>query len=188
MFAILVIGTAFGNFLFKKTDNIKMVSEPILENVLPVDTTNNKIMRPYINPNVKILKKYYNYSDSLENQLDSIIYYNNVYMQNTGVIYGSEEEFDVIAIADGQVIEVSEDQTFGKTIKIKHQNDAISIYHFLSNVLVSNNKEVKKGDIIGKSGTSNLLPEPSFQLYIEFALKGEFLNIEDFYDKDISEI
>ena len=65
-------------------------------------------------------KSYYDYKAEEENQEASIIYYENTYIQNTGVDYVSKEVFDVNSIADGTVISVTQDDIVGQTIKIKH--------------------------------------------------------------------
>ena len=44
-----------------------------------------------------------------EEQEKSIIYYEDTYMQNSGVDYGTETEFEVISILEGTVINVKED-------------------------------------------------------------------------------
>ena len=95
---------------------------------LPVIATEIRIARPYHNGNGKILKNYYDYKSDEASQENSIIYYGNTYMQNSGIDYGMEEEFEVVSILDGTVMEILEDDIMGKTIKIKHNNDLISVY------------------------------------------------------------
>ena len=69
---------------------------------------------------VTINKTFYDYTKTPEEQENAIIFYENTYMQNSGVDYGMNEEFDVISILDGTVMEVIDDEIMGKTIKIKH--------------------------------------------------------------------
>ena len=64
-------------------------------------------------------------------------------MPNTGIDYNYEEQFDVLSIYSGTVIDVIENELMGKTVEIRHNNELISVYQGLDNV------EVQKGDIVG---------------------------------------
>ena len=68
-------------------------------------------------------------------QENSIILFEDTYMQNSGVDYSLEEVFDVICILDGSVISVKEDNLLGTTVEVRHSNDLISVYQSLSEVI-----------------------------------------------------
>lgn len=164
----------------------KQVSTPIVEKIIPVVSVNN-IIKPYVEEDVTILKNYYDWQQK-ENQPDSLIFYNNTYMQNTGVIYGRNEEFNIISIADGNVIRIDDNELAGKTVEIRYSNDVIGIYHFVTDVSLKVNDNIKQGTIIGKSSISNLVDNTKYQLYFELIIKGELVNPENYYGKSINEL
>ena len=77
---------------------------------LPVINTDVVISRPYSNGSVSVVKDYYDYKGDSSSQENSIVYYGNTYMQNSGVDYGMSEAFEVVSILDGTVMEVLDDE------------------------------------------------------------------------------
>ena len=165
------------------------VSQTIFEDDMPVVNTTPTIIRPYTNTNVKIVKDFYDYQADEEKQQNSIIYYESTYLQNSGISYGGvEETFEVVAILDGTVTSVKEDNTLGKIVEVRHSNDMISVYQSLSEVTVKENDEIKQGTIIGKSGSSNISKELNNHLHFELIIKGQIVNPENYYDKKVDEL
>ena len=146
------------------------------------------LIKKYLTKFVKIVKNYYDYQSDSSVQENSIIYYGNTYMQNSGVDYGLDDIFDVVSILDGIVMEVTDDDIMGKTVKIKHSNDLISVYQSLGDVFVKVNDEIVQGTVIGTSGESNVSPELSRHLHFELYYKGSVVNPENYYDKKINEL
>lgn len=171
-------------------DDYEYVSKTIFDDVIPVvnEQEENVIKRPYLDSNVKIVKGYYDYQDDSESQENSLIYSENTYIQNSGVSYGNNDVFDVVAILDGIVIDVKEDNLLGKIIEVRHSNDVISIYQSLSEVNYKINDAVVQGDVIGKSGTSNISPELNNHLHFELIVNGLTVNPENYYDKSLSDL
>lgn len=169
-------------------DNTTYVTNTIFDDTVPVVADTTKIIRPYVDSNIKIYKRFYNHADSEESQKEAIITYQNTYLQSSGVCYSNESSFDVVSILDGTVIDVKEDELLGKVIEIRHSNDVISIYQGLSEVSVEKDMRVKAGDMIGKSGTSNLFKDAKNILYFEFVVNGTTVNPEEYYDKQINEL
>ena len=155
---------------------------------VPVVSVDVKIIRPYIGEEVKILKNYYDYKGDANSQEESIVYYGNTYMQNSGVDYGMGEAIDVVSILDGVVMEVVDDDILGKTIKIKHNNDLISVYQSMGEVNVSVDDKVMQGMIIGKSGESNVSSDLGNHLHFELYHNGNVVNPEEYYDKLVGEL
>jgi len=60
----------------------------------------------------------------------------------------------VVATADGSVIQVGYDGTFGNCIIIDHGNGITTLYGHLSKILVRSGQQVKRGDQIGLVGHS----------------------------------
>lgn len=173
---------------FNDKDNFDYVSKTIFDDVIPVVNEVDVIKRPYLDSDIKILKTFYDYQDDSENQENSLIYNENTYIQNSGVSYGKDSTFDVVAILSGIVIDVKEDNLLGKTIEIRHSNDVISVYQSLSEVNYKINDTVMQGDVIGKSGISNISKELNNHLHFELIVKGLNVNPENYYDKKLADL
>ena len=172
----------------EKKEDLVYVSKTILSDVVPVIGESSKIIKPYVNDEVKIYKTFYQKDGNEEEQKNSIIEYGNTYLQSSGICYSLDKEFDVVAIMDGPVIDVKDDELLGKVIEIRHNNNVISTYNGLSEVSVEKDMVVKSGDMIGISGTSNIFKEAGNHLYFELAVNGKLVNPIDYYDKILGEI
>lgn len=177
----------------KEVEEVDSVVEENLDEVInssdvPVVNTEVPIARPYTNGNVKIVKNYYDYQADASSQENSILYYGNTYMQNSGVDYGMNAEFEVVSILDGTVTEVVDDEIMGKTIKIQHNNDLISVYQSMGSIDVNVNDSVVQGTIIGKSGEANVSSDLGNHLHFELYHKGSVVNPENYYDKYLSQL
>lgn len=154
----------------------------------PVVSEEKVIIKPYTDEEIKVLKTYYDYKADEASQQNAIILYNNKYMQNTGIAYGGKENFDVVSILDGEVVDVKDDKLLGKVIQIKHSEDVISVYQSLSEITVKKGDTVMQGQTIGKSGTSNISTDLGSHLLFELIIKGNIVNPEDYYNKTMSEL
>lgn len=185
--SIYLLERAIVNYSFDE-DDYDYVSETIFENETPVINTDIVIVKPYNDSNVKIVKQYYDYQADQESQENAIIYHENTYLQNSGVAYQGNETFDVVAILDGEVIDVTQDNLLGTIVQIKHENDMISIYQSLGETSLKKGDIVNQGQIIGRSGTSNISTELGNHLLFELIIKGQTVNPEEYYDKKLNEI
>lgn len=144
-----------------------------------------RIIRPYTDINVKVVLEYYDYLKTAEEQKNSIIYYEDTYMPSMGVAYSNNgEKFNVIAIMDGEVVEVLEDPLVGNSITIDH-GGMKSIYQSLSEIDVNVGDKVAQGSIIAVTGTSNINPSLENHLYFELILNNTNVNPEEYYDKEL---
>ena len=182
------ITASLQNTTEKAQKNIEYVSYEILtDNALPVSkeetqtTSNEDIVRPYTSEKVKIGKNYYDYKSEEQKQEDSIIYYENTYMQNTGTDYTSDEIFDINAISDGTVTSITTDDIVGTTIKIDHQNNMISIYQSVKDVKVKEKDTVTKGQVIATSGTNNISSDLGNHLHFELYKDNVLVNPEEIF-------
>lgn len=171
----------------KETD---LVDKEIIEqnNYLPVISNNEMIIKPFTSDSVKVLRGFYDYTTEAEKQESSIIYYENTYMQNSGIDYSSDAEFDVVSILDGTVIDVKSDNVLGNIVEIRHTNELISVYQSLSEITVKVDDKVVKGQIIGKSGESNINRDTSNCLHFELYYEGQIVNPEEYYDKNLTDL
>ena len=156
--------------------------------VLPVQTTKSLIIKPYLSENVSIGKYFYDFEGEREGQEKALVYYENTYMQNSGVDYISNSVFDVVSILDGEVISIEKDNTLGNIVKVKHEKDLISIYQGIDEVSVSKGDSVTQGQILGVSSTSKINPEYNSSLHFEVYYKGEIIDPENLYTLSIEDL
>ena len=170
----------------KQMENLEYVSYEILtDNVMPVSkeetVEQTDLVRPYEDQSVEIGKSFYDYQGEEENQQDSIIYYENTYIQNTGVDYVSKEVFQVRAIKDGTVTSITKDDITGTTIKIEHDNNMISVYQSVDKVTVKEKDKVTKGQQIAVSGTNNINSSLGNHLHFELYDKNVLVDPEKYF-------
>ena len=146
-----------------------------------------KMVKPYTNEEVQILKYFYDYQAEATTQEKSILYHENTYIQNSGMDFGLTDTFDVVSVLDGTVIDVREDELLGTVVEIKHDNDFISSYQSLSEVSVKKNDTVKQGQVIGKSGTNTIDQDLGNHLHFELYKSGEVVDPSKYFDQVISD-
>lgn len=155
---------------------------------IPVVSTGTEIKKPYLVDDVTVVRGFYSKDADEETQEKSLIYYEGTYMQNSGVDYKGSVAFDVVAILDGTVTSVKQDNILGTTVEIRHKNDLISIYQSLNEIIVKENDTVLQGQIIGKSGKNNISKDLEDHLHFELYYKGALVNPEEYYGKKIEEL
>ena len=154
-----------------------------------VDTTTEiKIVRPYTSDKVTVTKEFYNKDENVENQEKALIFYENTYMPNTGILYGSDEKFDVIAILNGTVKEIKEDEILGQMITIECDNKITAVYYTLGEIKVNEGDQITQNQVIATSGTSNIDSSKAESLLFETYIDGVLTNPNNLFDKSISEI
>ena len=195
---VMVIGVLFisisflGNILQSKVEYGNMAVSALKDNVTPVGKTDNvvesRIERPYVSSNVSISKSFYDMTDDEAKQQNSLVYYENTYLQNSGVLYSSTSAFDVICAIDGKVTNVSKDEILGNFVEITHNPNLKTIYYSLSEVQVKKDDTVMSGDVLGKSGDNSLSGETENCLLFEVYHNGTAIDPEDFYNMSIEDL
>lgn len=192
LFSMYFVQRFANNIMFSNNEEVEYVDGEIAENNsnndIPVVSTPTTIVRPYLDSSVSIGKTFYDYEGTSEEQEKSIIYYEDTYMQNSGVDYVSANVFDVITILDGTVISVEENDLLGTTIEVRHSNNLISVYQGLSDVIVEENMVVVQGQVIAKSGTSNINKDLGNHLHFELYYNGKIVNPEEYYNRNVDEL
>ena len=166
------------------------VSSEILSNNVEAvikEDTKVKIERPYKADNIEIAKTFYDYKSEEKSQEQSITYYENTYIQNKGVDYKSENPFQVFSVLDGKVISITEDEIVGTTIKIQHNNNIISTYQCIKDVVVKKNETVTQGQVLGTSSTNNYDKDMGNHLHFELYVNNKLVNPEEYFNKTIEE-
>lgn len=193
--SVYFIEKIINNVVFKSEDvtEVEEVEDVVSEdtdvtNDMPVVNTEPQIIKPYVNEKVKVVKNYYDYQADNASQEESILYYGDTYMQNSGIDYASDAEFEVVSILDGVITEIVDDEIMGKTVKIKHSNDLVSVYQSMGTVDFKVNDNVGQGAIIGVSGENNISRDLGNHLHFELYYKGNVVNPDDYYGKLTSEL
>lgn len=177
------------NHLLKNVTNynysksiMKDVTENVLSEILP-----DKFDRPYLSENVKLLSGFYSKDYDDESQKNSLIVYQNTYMPSSGTFYASQDEFDVVSVYDGKVKSIKKDEMLGDTVEVQHSDNLTTIYYSLKDVTARENDDIKKGTIIGKATSNNLVTDKNV-LFIEVYLKGKQIDPEKFYELNPNEV
>lgn len=147
-----------------------------------------KIVKPFTSTAVGISKSYYDMQDDEQKQEESLVYYEQTYLQNSGVLYSAKEVFDVLSVLDGTVTNIFEDEILGNVVEITHNTNLKSLYYSLSEITVKKDDLVKSGQTIGKSGDNLLDDESENCLLLEVYYNGKTIDPEDFYNMNIDEL
>ncbi len=161
------------------TDETDYVMNSLIDSVEPVVKEEKKsFIAPY-DGNVKISNNFYNINATEEEQENSLLYYENTYLKNSGVVYSSNEEFDIVASNDGTVLEIKQDDILNTVVYIKHEDNTTTIYYGLKDVTLKENDQVEKGNMIGKSTNNKFCTEENSILF-EIKQDGKSINPEEF--------
>ncbi len=185
---LMIIGLfVSNNKMYNSKDIVEGIDYDYTYDILKspsIQVTNTKdiVIRPYNESSVKIVKGFYDYKGKSNDQQNSLIYYNDTYMQNTGICYSGEKEFDVLAIYDGEVTEVNNDELIGNSITIKHNDNTYSIYQSIKDINVKKGDHVSQGQKLATSGISNIDKELNNHLYFELVINDLSVNPEEYYD------
>lgn len=199
---IMVIGIFFISISFigsalqskvKYDDNLSVNAleddvTPVIKNEEETNTTDKKIVKPFTSTAVSISKSYYDMQDDEKTQQNSLVYYENTYLQNSGVLYSSKEAFDILSVYDGTVTNISEDEILGNVVEITHNPNLKTIYYSLGEILVKKDDVINSGTIIGKSGSNLLDEEQDNCLLFEVYYNGNTIDPEDFYNMNINDL
>ena len=188
----IIIGTYYATYSQSKLEeeeDYTYVSKLFDEQIEPVVNSNQYLIRPYNNENVKVVQNFYDYKGKEKDQENSIINYDTTYLQNNGVAYGGiNETFDVLATLDGTVTSVKDDNLLGKVVTITHSNGITTVYQSLSEVTVKENDQVVQGTVIGKAGESNINKDLGNHVSFEIMKDGKYLNPENCYETSIDKL
>lgn len=187
--SLYLVGKTLQGMIYSN-ESLSYVYRGLIDDAVPVISTakNKKIIMPYQDETVKIIKNFYDKDSDNVTQENSLILYENTYMPNTGILYGSDNVFDIIAVLDGTIESVTTDDILGNIITIRHTNNLTTTYESLNNVDVIVGQAVNQGDIIGKSGTNKVDSSASSMMLFEVNFNGNNINPSKIYDKEINEL
>ncbi len=141
------------------------------------------ISRPYTSEAVSVDKYFYDINAEEDKQVNSLIYFQNTYMKNTGILYKAQESFDAVAVLSGKVLNVRTDEILGNVVEVEHNTNLRTIYYSLGEVKVKVGDMLIQGQTIGTSG-ANKISEAKNSLLFEAYYNGALVNPESIYDVD----
>lgn len=191
--AIVFISMLFiSNVLDNKYENSLNLSY-ILKDFIDTDTPvanikTDNILKPFDAETVTIDIDFYDKDSDEETQQKSLILYENTYMPNTGILYSSEETFDILTTLDGTVSKITQDELLGNVVEITHSSSLITTYYSIDNIKVTEGQTLKQGDIIGTSGKNKISSTSDNMMLFEVSLNGNNIDPENYYQTSIEDL
>ena len=184
---VVTVVNGIKSYIVEKPNYNYALNDVFMSDIMPVSKTSDDFFtRPYNIDNIKITSSFYDDKAEKEKQESSILFYKDTYIQNNGVDYSSEDDFDIISAYEGEVVSIEDNEIYGKVITIKHNDNLKTTYSNVKNVLVSVGYKVSRGEIIATSNKSVIDPSIKSLLHFEIIYKDTYLNPETFYTLNVS--
>ena len=185
----LLVVSGVKNFISERKDYDYTLDKVFVKDTIPVSKNeSNMIIKPYTNDKVKVYSYFYDFEGDTKKQLDSLIYYENTYMQNNGVDYSNEEDFDVVSILDGEVISIEDNAIYGRVVTIKHNDNLKSVYSNVKDVLVNVGYKISQGEIFASTTSYKVDTNVKSLLHFEVYYKDNAIDPENSYTMSVSDL
>lgn len=176
------------NFLTEREEVKYTIDNVFDDDTKPVvKTENNAIVKPYVAESVKVGKYFYDFESDEKKQENSLILYEDTYMQNNGVDYVDSKNFDVVAILDGEVVSIEDNEVYGKVVTVKHNDNLKSVYSNVDGLLVTVGYKLHQGEIFAMSAKPKLNSEYGSMLHFEVFYKESAIDPENMYTLTVSD-
>lgn len=186
--SIVFISNKLDNY-YGDSLNLSYILKDFIDNDTPVaNIKNESITKPFDKENITTDIDFYDKDADEESQQKSLILYENTYMPNTGILYTSEEQFDVLSTLDGKITKISKDELLGNVVEITHSNTLITTYYSIDNVKVKENQTIKQGEVIGTSGKNNISSTSDNMMLFEVSLNGNNIDPENYYQMKLEDL
>ena len=103
---------------------------------------------------------------------------------HAGLDFAASQGTDVFATGEGKVVQAGRREGYGNCIDIDHGYNYLTRYAHLSEILVNQGEEVKRGQLIGKVGSTGKSTGP--HLHYEVRYKDEPQNPVNYYFMDLT--
>lgn len=184
LFVSNILDNKYGDSL-----NLSYILKDFINTDTPVANIKaDQVIKPFDSETVVVDIDFYDKDSSEESQEKSLILYENTYMPNTGILYSSEETFDVIATLDGTVSKITKDELLGNVVEITHSSSLITTYYSIDNIKVTEGQTLKQGDVIGTSGKNNISSTSDNMMLFEVSLNGDNIDPENYYQTSIEDL
>lgn len=176
------------NFLTEREEVKYTIDNVFDDDTKPVvKTENNAIVKPYVAESVKVGKYFYDFESDEKKQENSLILYEDTYMQNNGVDYVDSKNFDVVAILDGEVVSIEDNEVYGKVVTVKHNDNLKSVYSNVDGLLVTVGYKLHQGEIFAMSAKPKFNSEYGSMLHFEVFYKESAIDPENMYTLTVSD-
>ena len=152
------------------------------------------IKSPLEGEDVVVAKSYYDQTADTSIQVKSLFNYKVgeiVYTRESkGVSLknSNNEEVSVVAALSGKVLTVKDEVLKGTVVTIEHQNGVKTVYTGVYDVAVEAGAEIEQGDVIGKTGLSQLEPDSGNVVHFEVLKDNVKVNPETVIDKKLGDL
>ncbi|MEH7352148.1 M23 family metallopeptidase [Neobacillus drentensis] len=171
---------------YKSTDLAGKKNEtPAVE----VNKTFENFKMPVAKADEAVVKmKFYDFNAKAEDQEAALVFYNNSYLQSTGIDLAMKngETFDVTASLSGKVIRVEEDATLGNVIEIEHDKGIVTQYQSVKDIKVKVGDQVKQGHVLAKAGQSLFNEKAGTHVHFEIRKDGVAVNPTSYFEKSLN--
>jgi len=179
-----------GNNLSLKDTNYNYGTETLKDNVESVivedEIASSNIVEPVDKDKATASIHFYSKDDTSDVQEQSLIYYENTYIPNTGTLYTSDEPFEVKSVFEGKVTDILDDEFFGKYIVVEHTKNLRTYYYGLEEIEVEVGDEITSGGVLGISKVNEIINNKKSFL-LEVYHNNELINPETFIGTKITD-
>ena len=181
--AIIAAGTSY-LLAPKEQSDTPVSTKNVTIPVISLPATEEKAKRPY-QVEATIALDYY---DGEESDIASMTKFEGTYRANQGIDYSfNNEEFDVLAIFSGEVVDVKDDPLFGHSCTIQ-SGDLKITYQSLKDVRFKVKDQVKQGDAISLASTNIYNKDLGNHVHIVTSINDKRMDPEDIYGKSLAEL
>ncbi len=120
--------------------------------------------------------------------LDALVYMPSINMWKThdGVDFSATENTQILSIAKGKVIRVSQTTLEGVVVSVEHEGGLVSVYKSLASSSVEEGDQVLLGESIGVAGTMMTEEDAGIHLHLELQVNGELIDPLSILDAEIN--
>ncbi len=161
--------------------------EPAME----VNQASEHVRMPVANEDeVNIVTQYFDAMASIEEQEAALIVDENKYHPNMGIDIAMNDgsEFDVLAVLSGKVITARQDSLLGNVIEVEHEAGIVTVYQSVKDMNVKVGDQVKQGDVLASSGTSQINKEAKNHVHFEIRKDSAALNPLDYFGQPFTSL
>lgn len=171
-------------FLHTKQETTLPVMKEEESVVIALPDSEKTFISPFV-VDANIVKQYFDGSD---HEIADFTYYEGVYRPNQGIDYAyNDEEFDVVCMMDGEVIESKEDALFGNSLTIQSGEVKI-VYQSLDALYFKVGDKVVQNDVLGKASLNVYNPELKNHLHVVVSVQNTLVNPQNIIGKSVEEI
>lgn len=182
--ALIAAGTSYLLTQDKNSADTPVSTKNVAIPVISLPAAEEKAKRPYqVEANIVL-----DYYDGNESEIASMTKFEGTYRANQGIDYAcNDEEFDVLAIFSGEVIDVKEDPLFGHSCTIQ-SGDLKITYQSLKDVRFKVKDQVKQGDAISVASANIYNKELGNHVHIVTSVNDQLIDPEAIYGKSLAEL